>query len=147
MTSTYENELVNETFMTPDNPNYILTQDVTGKKDGYEFTIGFAAKMKIRSIQEAEALAGAEDVFLKVSIISGGCQGYQYYYEMTNQIDPEDLLIRDLDGQKICTVDFMSLTMMDGGKLDFIANIGGSYFKVLNKNQKTSCGCGSSFSQ
>ena len=43
-------------------------------------------------------------------------------------------------------VDSMSLIYLLGSTLDFVENLTGSYFSVVNPNASSSCGCGTSFS-
>lgn len=119
------------------------SHDIFAIKDDYSFTVTAMAKLKIKMLQREEK---DDASVLRISIISGGCHGYQYYYEMTNEVNEDDMIIEDVDGVKIAIVDSVSIKMMNGSTLDFIANIGGSYFKVINPTVESSCGCGSSFS-
>ena len=43
-------------------------------------------------------------------------------------------------------VDPVSLTYLTGSQIDFVDELIGSQFKVLNPNAAASCGCGTSFS-
>ena len=42
-------------------------------------------------------------------------------------------------------VDSVSLDLLGGAEIDFVEELGGSYFQVRNPNAKSSCGCGNSF--
>ena len=43
-------------------------------------------------------------------------------------------------------VDEISLELVRGGQLDYVEELIGSYFAVVNPNASSSCGCGTSFS-
>ncbi len=43
-------------------------------------------------------------------------------------------------------VDPISLDLLRGSAVDFVEDLGGAAFKVLNPNAQSGCGCGSSFS-
>ena len=41
--------------------------------------------------------------------------------------------------------DETSLSFLENAEIDFVKELGASYFKVNNPNAASSCGCGSSF--
>ena len=43
-------------------------------------------------------------------------------------------------------IDDMSLSFLEGSKLEFVDDLSGSFFQVVNPNASSSCGCGTSFS-
>ena len=45
----------------------------------------------------------------------------------------------------IAKTDKISLQFIEGAKIDFVEELGASYFKVINPNATANCGCGSSF--
>ncbi len=53
-------------------------------------------------------------------------------------------MVIERDGAKM-VVDSMSLMYLAGSEVDFVENVGGSYFVSNNPNATSSCGCGSSF--
>lgn len=84
--------------------------------------------------------------FLRVGVSSGGCSGFQYLFSLDNKIALDDVKIQ-LEGSEIlAATDETSLPFLDGCVVDFVRDLGSSYFKVTNPNAKASCGCGSSFS-
>lgn len=84
--------------------------------------------------------------FLRVSISGGGCSGFQYIFELDNKLAEGDIKIAE-NGEKIIAVtDETSLPFLENAQIDFVKELGASYFKVNNPNAKASCGCGSSFS-
>ena len=56
-----------------------------------------------------------------------------------------DDTVAETEGVKL-VVDSVSLGLLDGSEVDFVEDLGGSAFKVLNPNAASGCGCGSSFS-
>lgn len=95
-----------------------------------------------RRIAEIAAEAGAGQA-LRVSVLAGGCSGFQYRFELTDATDPEDLVV-EREGARVA-VDPVSLDLLAGGELDYAEALMGSHFTVRNPNAASSCGCGTSF--
>ncbi|MCE7794968.1 iron-sulfur cluster insertion protein ErpA [Sphingobium sufflavum] len=81
---------------------------------------------------------------LRLSVEGGGCSGFQYRFGLDEAVDAEDAAV-ELDGVTL-VVDPMSLDLVRGGMVDYVENLGGAAFKVVNPNATAGCGCGSSFS-
>ena len=79
----------------------------------------------------------------RVSVSGGGCSGFQYGFGFDDKTEADELVV-ERDGAKM-VVDSMSLMYLAGSEVDFIENVGGSYFVINNPNATSSCGCGSSF--
>ena len=82
--------------------------------------------------------------FLRVAVLAGGCNGFQYKFDLTAQREADDTLI-EAEAAKIL-VDPASLDMLAGAELHYADSLMGSYFTVRNPQAKSSCGCGTSFS-
>ena len=80
---------------------------------------------------------------LRLSVDGGGCAGFSYKFEL-GQPEADDARA-EADGVTL-VVDPISLGLLDGSTVDFVEELGGSAFKVLNPNATSGCGCGSSFS-
>ena len=80
---------------------------------------------------------------LRLSVDGGGCAGFSYQFEL-GQPEADDARA-EADGVTL-VVDPISLGLLDGSTVDFVEELGGSAFKVLNPNATSGCGCGSSFS-
>jgi len=102
-------------------------------------TLSNSALERIREIQSKE---NNHEKFLRVSISGGGCSGFQYIFELDDKRREDDLEIE----KNIAVTDETSLPFLNGAEIDFVKELGASYFKVNNPNAKASCGCGSSFS-
>lgn len=80
---------------------------------------------------------------LRLAVDGGGCAGFTYKFELGDQAD--DDAVAETDGVKL-VVDPISLDLVRGSAVDFVEDLGGAAFKVLNPNAQSGCGCGSSFS-
>jgi iron-sulfur cluster insertion protein len=106
-----------------------------------------AAPAFAMSDQAAERIAeivGTEATPLRVSVLAGGCSGFQYRFELDPAVQPDDLVIEK--GAAKVVVDPASLDLLAGAELHFNDALMGSYFSVRNPNATSSCGCGTSFS-
>ncbi len=92
----------------------------------------------------AEIAAGQGSAALRVSVLAGGCSGFQYKFELDEQRQPDDLVIEQ--GAARVLVDPISMDLLAGSQLDYADELMGAYFTVRNPNATSSCGCGTSFS-
>lgn len=104
------------------------------------FRISEAAAARIAAIMVGEAPGSA----LRVEVLAGGCNGFQYRFDLTREVTGDDEVF-EREGVKV-VVDPASLDLLEGSELDFKDTLMGAYFAVGNPNAKTSCGCGTSFS-
>jgi len=81
---------------------------------------------------------------LRVAVNGGGCSGFSYAFDIDAHKADDDLMI-ERDGV-VVLVDAASLEFLRGAKLDFVNDLIGQSFKVINPNATSSCGCGTSFS-
>jgi iron-sulfur cluster insertion protein len=84
--------------------------------------------------------------FLRISVDSGGCSGFQYLFNLDNKNQDDDLVVLKKDSDLIAVTDETSLQFLTDCKVDFVKELGASYFKVENPNAASGCGCGASFS-
>ena len=103
-------------------------------------TLSPAAAKRIQAIGAQEG----REVMLRVAVEGGGCSGFQYQFELVDQIQPDDLKV-ERDGAA-ALVDVISLALLKGSEIDYIDELAGAEFKIRNPNAKSSCGCGVSFS-
>lgn len=95
----------------------------------------------IKSTMEAESL---DDTALRVSVVGGGCSGFQYSLDLDKEERLGDLSF-DVDGLRVI-VDPMSVQYLKGTTIDYVETAYQSGFSFTNPNAKNTCGCGSSFS-
>ena len=98
------------------------------------------AANRIREIMSREAGQNA----LRVSVLGGGCSGFQYKFDIERAQADDDLVIaRD---SAVVLVDPASVPFLAGSEVDFVDDLIGASFRVVNPNATASCGCGTSFS-
>jgi iron-sulfur cluster assembly protein len=98
-----------------------------------------ASKLKELMAQEQKSPA---EFGLRLGVMGGGCSGLQYLMEFDTP-RPDDQIVRH-DGVQVL-VDPRSLQYVDGSRLDYVESLMGAGFKLVNPNEKGSCGCGHSF--
>lgn len=106
------------------------------------FRISPSAAARIAEI--ASAQPDPDQLALRVSVLAGGCNGFQYQFKLDRDRAEDDRLIEAAGARVV--VDPASLELLDGAELDFEDKLIGAHFKVTNPNAASSCGCGSSFS-
>ncbi|MFT5795343.1 MAG: iron-sulfur cluster insertion protein [Ulvibacter sp.] len=82
--------------------------------------------------------------FLRIKIIGGGCSGFQYQFSLDDTISENDFTITT-NNKTYLASDNESLEFIKNSEVDFVEELGGSFFKVNNPNSTANCGCGSSF--
>lgn len=107
--------------------------------DAATFTVTDRAAGRIAQILKGETKPGV----LRVSVEGGGCSGFQYRFEIEPAGTAEDLVIER--GEATVVIDPVSLQYLTGSKLDFVDDLIGAAFQVVNPNATASCGCGTSF--
>jgi iron-sulfur cluster assembly accessory protein len=83
-------------------------------------------------------------VMLRVLVEGGGCSGFQYKLDLVDEAQPDESEIR-FDGA-VALIDEVSAPLMAGSIIDYVEELVGSQFKILNPLATSSCGCGTSFS-
>ena len=98
------------------------------------------AAEKVREFLAAESLPGAS---LRVSVLPGGCSGFEYGLEIEEERLEDDLAFEQ-HGISIL-IDPFSAQYLTGVAIDYQSSFQGSGFTFENPNATGSCGCGSSF--
>jgi iron-sulfur cluster assembly protein len=86
---------------------------------------------------------GTPDASLRLGVRGGGCSGVSYAIEFSDKIRERDN-IYDFAGLRVI-VDPKSLVYLRGAVLDYEVKLMQHGFKFVNPNEKSSCGCGESF--
>ncbi|MCC8372157.1 MAG: iron-sulfur cluster insertion protein ErpA [Rickettsia endosymbiont of Pseudomimeciton antennatum] len=99
-----------------------------------------------KRVGELIKLENNPNLVLRVVVDGGGCSGFVYNYALvpSNDITKDDYVI-EKDNTKV-VIDSISHPFMTDCIIDFIEELGSSYFEIRNPNAKTKCGCGNSFS-
>ncbi len=90
------------------------------------------------------ALEGDDSLRLRVFITGGGCNGFSYGFTFDDDVADDDALVEN-DGVAMI-VDAMSYPYLEGSDVDYVEDLSGSQFVVVNPNAASTCGCGNSFS-
>jgi len=104
-----------------------------------EFTVTESAKARISHILVGEP----EGSRLRISVLGGGCSGFQYHFDLDASTQADDLHYGDASAPVV--IDETSLGLLQGSMLDFVESLGSAAFEIKNPNAKASCGCGNSF--
>jgi iron-sulfur cluster assembly accessory protein len=81
---------------------------------------------------------------LRISVVGGGCSGFNYSMAFENAPNMLDKTY-SFDDLKVF-IDQASMLYLDGASVDYVETLEGAGFKFDNPNVKSTCGCGSSFS-
>jgi iron-sulfur cluster insertion protein len=95
----------------------------------------------VKKTREKEGLGA--DHGLRISVVGGGCSGFQYSLGFDQAKEGD--IVTAFDGVDIL-VDEVSLPYIAGTTLDFVEGLHGAGFKFDNPRATRTCGCGSSFS-
>lgn len=98
-----------------------------------------------KRILELKNKAENKNKSLRISVLGGGCSGFQYNFILDEKVEEDDFRIEE-SGEIIVVIDQVSLGFLNNCSLDFVQNLGGTYFKIENPNAVANCGCGNSFS-
>ena len=96
----------------------------------------------ITAVKNAIAQEGKEGDGLRISIVGGGCAGYQYGLDFEREARHDDTVI-NFDGIKVF-VDSVSASYLNGTVIDYVTGLQGTGFKFNNPNARRTCSCGHS---
>lgn len=108
-----------------------------------EVTLSESALQRINEVRQKSQ---NRDKFLRISISGGGCSGFQYIFELDDKNLEGDIEIAKENSEIIAKTDESSMPFLQNAEIEFVKELGASYFRVNNPNAKANCGCGSSFS-
>lgn len=104
--------------------------------------VSLSEKAAVRVAQLIEQ-QGNPELKLRLSVSGGGCSGFQYGFDFDTEQKADDIVV-ERNGVTML-VDSMSLLYLMGSEVDFVEDLVGASFQVVNPNASSSCGCGSSF--
>ena len=82
--------------------------------------------------------------YFRITVLGGGCSGFQYKFDFDNSINKDDIIFKTNKVEIL--IDNVSLNYIKGSKIDYVEELIGSSFKISNPQASSSCGCGTSFS-
>lgn len=102
------------------------------------------AAAEIKKIIAEQGLSETE-TRLRVGVKGGGCSGFSYMLDLTEEAKGENDKELESSGVKML-IDEKSSLYLDGTEIDFKDEVMGRGFVFKNPNATSTCGCGSSFS-
>jgi len=99
----------------------------------------------IEAAKKQLAKRGTPDAAIRLGLKGGGCSGFSYVIEFSDDPPRARDRVFDFDGVKVF-VDPKSLIYLAGTVLDWEQTLMYQGFKFRNPNEATNCGCGHSFS-
>ena len=102
------------------------------------------AAVEVRKFFDVEGLDDASAT-LRVSVLPGGCSGFEYGLEVDDNPAEADDLHVESEGIRLL-VDPFSAQYLAGVRIGYHTSFKGSGFTFENPNAAGSCGCGTSFS-
>ena len=82
--------------------------------------------------------------YFRITVLGGGCAGFQYKFDFEKLKNEDDILIEDTKINIL--IDETSMGLIENSKIDYVHELIGSSFKITNPQASSSCGCGTSFS-
>ncbi len=133
----------------------LLTGEAMGILGGDGFTLPVVSPVEVvdvdieftesaRQALKSSMASDEETHVLIVSAQSGGCSGYLYDMQISEDPGDEAFQRMDVDGMTVLVHDKDS-AMLRGIRIDFKDSLLGGGFQIENPNADRSCGCGQSF--
>lgn len=100
------------------------------------------AAAEVKRVREEQKLA--DDTFLRIGVIGGGCSGFSYTMGFDTAFDANADSKYDYHGVKV-VIDKKSSLYLDGATVDWYDGLERRGFTFDNPNAVKTCGCGHSF--
>ena len=117
----------------------------------FHITITEHAAHKFTSIIDSSVLKNKtidnydkNTTFIRLEIKGGGCSGFQYLFNVVTEKKSEDFSFSF--GNHSLIVDPNSIILINHSKIDYVSDLLGDSFRIINPQASSSCGCGTSFS-
>lgn len=115
---------------------------MTDEEKTYSITVSPEAAEQVKKQLEKR---GTPDAYLRLGLKGGGCSGFSYVLMFEDVPLRTDYHHFESNGVKVL-VDPKSMIHLNGCTLDWESGLVKRGFKFRNPNEKSSCGCGHSFS-
>lgn len=87
---------------------------------------------------------GTPNAAVRLGVKGGGCSGFSYVIEFSDDEPRARDTVTELDGVKFY-IDKKSLIYLNGSTLEYVNTMMFQGFQFLNPQEATKCGCGHSF--
>ena len=78
----------------------------------------------------SSVLAVDNSKYFRITVLGGGCAGFQYKFDFDNQKNDDDIIF---ETKKVAVIiDTTSLELINGSKIDYVNELIGSSFKIFN---------------
>ena len=104
----------------------------------------FVSVLAAEQVKNQLTKRGTPQSYLRLGIKGGGCSGFSYVLQFEDTAPRDKDLVFDLEGVHVI-VDKKSILYLNGCTLDWEKTLMSQGFKFINPNEKSSCGCGHSF--
>jgi iron-sulfur cluster insertion protein len=84
------------------------------------------------------------ELYFRITVLGGGCSGFQYKYDFDDKITDKDIIIEKNKAR--VAIDDISIGFLTDSKIDYVEDLGSAGFEIKNPNATAKCGCGNSFS-
>ena len=99
---------------------------------------------KNAEIHIAKVLKKDHSKYFRITVLGGGCAGFQYKFDFDNNKKEKDIVIKTKQIEIL--IDNISIEFIKNSTIDYVDELIGSSFKINNPQASSSCGCGTSFS-
>ena len=127
--------------MNPGIENEFIPSEAKDFDQTTQLVFSDQAAKRVRSlIMEEEN----ENLRLRVFVSGGGCSGFEYGFTFDDEVEDDDIEVENRGVSLV--VDVLSFEYLAGSSIDYLEDLQGSRFVVVNPNAASTCGCGNSFS-
>ena len=127
--------------MTRGLENEFIPSEAKGFDQTNPLVFSDQAAKKVRSLVMEEE---NENLRLRVFVSGGGCSGFEYGFTFDDEVEEDDIEVENRGVSLV--VDVLSFEYLAGSSIDYLEDLQGSRFVVINPNAASTCGCGNSFS-
>ena len=146
--SDYESLPTNDSSSNPTLAASSSSATVEKKLEGdSRLLVSEACFQRIQQLVAAKPEATLDSVYLRVFVDAGGCSGFSYKFEVSDDdLEEDDVVYTDPTSGARVVVDLGSLELIQGSTIDYVQEMIKSGFEVRdNPQSESACGCGSSF--
>ena len=119
------------------------TPKTEAKPEGGKLSLAITSKAA-EAARKQLAKRGTPESMIRLGIRGSGCSGFSYVIEFEDKEPRDRDRVFEQDGVKF-VVDKKSLLYLAGTQLDWEQKLMSQGFKFVNPNEKSTCGCGHSF--